>query len=225
MQKIIEKTYNFVHDFHVNDNSGHDFAHIKRVYANAMEILASESNADDFVVKMAVLLHDVDDYKLGGDGNNVKRFLATFDIDGDVINKILATIDAIGFSKSGANPSFETLEMKILSDADKLDAMGAIGICRTIMYGVSKNKQLFVDDIFPIKNITQEQYKSKRKEDTSINHFFDKLLKLKNAMQTDTGKSMAHQRHEFMIDFLHQFFNEQGLDNWNKYLDEYLEHN
>ncbi len=222
MKEKIEKTLDFVSDYHKNDNSGHDFAHVKRVYANALQILEKEDGVDEFVLKMSVLLHDVDDYKLGGDGCQVKTFLSSLKIKEKTMNDILQTIDAIGFSKSGSNSKFATKEMKILSDADRLDAMGAIGICRCIMYGASKNHILFDENIFPIKDITSEQYKTERKENNSINHFFDKLLKLKDTMQTRTGAEIAKDRHEFMIVFLKQFFMEQGLDDWNKYLDNYL---
>ena len=139
------------------------------------------------------------------------------------IDKILNTISAISFSKSGAKPDFETIEMKILSDADKLDAIGAIGICRTIMFGVQNHRPLFDENIFPQADLSKEQYKDlSRKNNNSINHFFDKLLKLKEAMQTEIGKKEAQKRHDFMIKFLKQFFEEQNLPQWQSYLDDYL---
>lgn len=213
MQNLIEKTYQFAKDYHTKDNSGHDFEHIKRVYANVLKLLENEPNADEFIVKMSALLHDVDDHKLNTDDKNTLRFLQSTNLEENKINIILETIGAISFSKSGANPNFKSLEMQLLSDADKLDAMGAIGVCRTIIFDASKNRPLFYSDIFPgTKDIN----------DHAINHFFDKLLKLKGAMQTEVGKAEAQSRHEFMIVFLRQFFNEQKLDNWNKYLDDYL---
>ncbi len=222
MNGLIEKAYKFAEEFHSKDNSGHDFSHIKRVYKNAKEILKSEPSANEQIVLMSALLHDVDDYKMNTGGGNVLKFLSSLNLDEDFISDIVEAIENSSFSKSGGNPNFKSIEMKILSDADKLDTLGAIGICRTIMYGCSKGKDLFDENIFPIKNITLEQYKQVRKEDNSINHFFDKLLKLKGAMQTQTGKKIAKDRHDFMVLFLRNFFNEQGLDNWNEYLDNYL---
>lgn len=213
MEDIIQKTYKFANDYHSRDNTGHDFNHIKRVYANVLKLLKNEPSANEFIVKMAALLHDVDDHKLNTDGKNALRFLQTLNLDSDKIEEILKTANSISFSKSGANPNFETLEMKILSDADKLDAMGAIGICRTIIYGTAKNRTLFDESVFPHNNNT---------DDHAINHFFDKLLKLKGAMQTDAGKTQAQSRHEFMLDFLYQFFDEQKQDNWKSYLDDYV---
>lgn len=213
MQDIIEKTYQFAKEYHTKDNSGHDFEHIQRVYANVLKLIENENMVDEFIVKISALLHDVDDHKLNTDGKNTLRFLQSINLEEEKINFILETIGAISFSKSGANPNFKTLEMKLLSDADKLDAMGAIGICRTIIFGASKNRPLFYDNIFPGSGDVN---------DHAINHFFDKLLKLKGAMQTEVGKLEAQNRHEFMIAFLRQFFEEQKLDKWKQYLDDYI---
>lgn len=222
-ENLLEKTYNFAKQHHLRDNSGHDFSHIKRVYENACLLLKNETFADAFIVKMSALLHDVDDYKLKTDGNNTVKFLQSLNIANETIDKILTTINAISFSKSGAKPDFETIEMKILSDADKLDAIGAVGICRVIIFGTQNGRPLFDENIFPQNNLSKEQYKDlNRKENNSINHFFDKLLKLKNAMQTEVGKKEAQKRHAFMINFLKQFFEEQNLPEWQNYLDDYL---
>lgn len=222
MEKIIKNTYSFAEQYHSNDKSGHDFTHIKRVYNNAINILKYEKQADYFIVVMSALLHDVDDRKLNTDGKNTLRFLETLNLDNKVIKEILKTIDAISFSKNINNPNLETLEMKIVSDSDKLDAIGAVGICRTLIYGASKQNCFFDEKIFPIENITKEQYLANDKENTSINHFFDKLLKLKSLMKTETGKQIAEKRHDFMILFLQQFFEEQNLDNWSNYLNNYI---
>ena len=223
-ESIIDLTYNFAKKYHSQDNSGHDFEHIKRVYSNACLLLKQTPQCNEFVVKMSALLHDVDDRKLGTDGNNTLKFLQTLDMDEVIIKQILDTINAISFSKSGDNPNFLTVEMKLLSDADKLDAIGAIGICRAIMFGTSRNAKFFDENIFPQTNLTKDEYKDlTRTSNNTINHFFDKLLKLKDAMKTDIGKKEAQKRHEFMILFLEQFFQENNLPEWQKYLNQYLE--
>lgn len=222
--QLIEKTYEFVRDYHSNDFSGHDFEHIKRVYANAGILLEDNKDADEFILKMSVLLHDVDDYKLKTDGTNALNFLESLDLDKSIINEILNTINAIGFSENLDNSKLTTAEMKLLSDADKLDASGAIGICRTIMFGCANKNTFFDEHVFPKEYLTKEEYKDlSRKENNSINHFFDKLLKLKNLMQTPVGKKEAQKRHDFMVLFLRQFFQEQNLKNWEKFLDDYIQ--
>lgn len=224
MEKIIEKTYQFAQHYHENDTSGHDFEHIKRVFYNAQKLLDKTQKADPFIVKMSALLHDIDDHKMKTDGTVAKTFLQTLDLPDQTITQILQTIDAISFSKSGSKPHFQTNEQKLLSDADKLDALGAIGICRTIQFATQNKFPLFDETIFPEQNLTREKYKDlTRKTNTSINHFFDKLLKLHSAMQTPAGKKEAQKRHQFMILFLKQFFMEQNALEWLNYLDRYLE--
>ena len=212
--EIINMTYKFAEEYHASDNSGHDFEHIKRVYANVNKLLESEKNANNFIVKMSALLHDVDDHKLNTDGKNTERFLRKIRIENKIIDKILETIGAISFSKSGCNPNFKTLEMKLLSDADKLDAMGAIGICRAICFGNSRQQPLFNSNEFPCAENNKKHV---------INHFFEKLLQLKKAMQTEVGKKEADSRHQFMVSFLYQFFEEQKQDDWKEYLKNYLD--
>ena len=223
-EKLLKQAYDFAQDFHKSDTSGHDFEHIKRVYANACLLLKETPEVNIFILKMSVLLHDIDDRKLNGDGQNTLRFLKSLSLEQSTIDTILSTIEAISFSKGLANPQLETIEMKLLYDADKLDALGAIGICRTIMFGTSSQKPLFKENIFPQENLSKEDYKNmERKENHSINHFFDKLLKLKDTMQTETGKKEGLKRHNYMVGFLQQFFQEQNLNEWQKYLDNYLE--
>ncbi len=226
MEHIIDKTYEFAKNFHARDHSGHDFDHIKRVYFNAQKILETEPEADSFIVLMSALLHDIDDHKMGTDGNETQRFLSALDLDKQTIHKILSTVCAIGFSKSGAAPEFETLEQKIVSDADKLDAMGTMGILRTIQFSITINRPLFNRDIFPEENLTPAVYNDmNRATNTAINHFFDKLLKLKNALQTESGKALGQQRHAFMVDFLRHFFAENNCPDWQDYLTAYLQKN
>lgn len=214
-EEILSKTYQFAKEYHSKDNSGHDFEHIKRVYANMNTLLDNEPKADAFICKMSALLHDVDDHKLKTDGKVAERFLNTLGLDKEIISAILKTINAISFSKSGANPNFETIEMKLLSDADKLDAMGAIGICRALNFGFFYNRPIFNENEFPGQENNDNQH--------TINHFFAKLLRLKGAMQTGVGKKEALKRHKFMVEFLEEFFAEQNLDNWQTFLKKYLE--
>ena len=211
---IINMTYKFAEEYHASDNSGHDFEHIKRVYANVNKLLESEKNANNFIAKMSALLHDVDDHKLNTDGKNTERFLRKIGLENKIIDQILETIGAISFSQSGCNPNFKTLEMKLLSDADKLDAMVAIGICRAICFGNSRQQPLFNSKEFPCAENNKKHV---------INHFFEKLLQLKKAMQTEVGKKEADNRHQFMISFLYQFFEEQKQDDWKEYLKNYLD--
>lgn len=220
---LLKQTYDFANKYHSQDCSGHDFEHIKRVYANVSLLLSEMPHCNVFVVKMSALLHDIDDHKLCTDGKNALRFLQGLKLERNVVDEILSTISAIGFSTSRSNPNFSTIEMKLLSDADKLDAIGAIGVCRTIMFGACHNTPLFNANIFPNENLSKDEYKNISREDNnSINHFFDKLLKLKNAMQTEIGKKEAQKRHDFMVTFLNQFFKEQNLEDWQNYLNNYL---
>lgn len=212
-EEILNKTYQFAKEYHSRDNSGHDFGHIKRVYSNINMLLDDKQNADVFICKMSALLHDVDDHKMNTDGKVVDRFLHSLNLDENTICTILKTIDAIGFSKSGANPHFDTLEMKLLSDADKLDAMGAIGICRALSFAVSRHQPLFNEDEFPSLDNSKKHM---------INHFFEKLLLLREAMQTEAGRKEANKRHKFMLEFLQQFFEEQNLDSWKIFLNDYI---
>lgn len=223
-ENILKQTYDFAKNYHLEECSGHDFEHIKRVYANSCLLLNETPEANDFIVKMSALLHDIDDHKLKTDGKNALRFLRNLNLEKELIDEILSTIDAIGFASSGSNPDFKTIEMKLLFDADKLDAIGAIGICRAILFGAWSNRPLFDENIFPKNNLSKEEYKNlSREENHTINHFFDKLLKLQNAMQTETGQKEALKRHDFMVAFLRQFFEEQNLKNWQEYLGNYLE--
>ena len=220
---MINKALEFAKECHGGDCSGHDYEHINRVVENAKRILEFEKKADEDVVLLSAILHDVDDYKLGENKGNLERFFNENDVDEVIRGKVKNVIENISFSKSGENPEFSLLEQKIVSDADKLDAMGAIGVCRTIMYSVATNRALFCDDELPIEGLSKEEYKNKdRKGNHSINHFFDKLLKLKGAMQTNAGKVEAEKRHRFMVMFLREFFDEVDASNkWGEILNNF----
>lgn len=225
-KELIAKAYEFAKQQHQGEKSGHDFEHIKRVFANAKTLLRKEPRADKFIVEMSALLHDIDDRKLNPGGNKAEMFLRELGLDEKAVNTIIETIASIDFATTGSHPRLKTIEMKLLFDSDKLDAIGAIGICRAVLFGSWVQRPLFEADCFPKKDLTAEEYKDlNRKENNSINHFFDKLLKLKNAMQTETGRTEAQKRHKTMVKFLYEFFREQGLREWIAYLTAFEQEN
>lgn len=223
MNNIVEKSLEFAKRCHSGDNSGHDFEHVLRVLHNAEVILKEETGCDITAVKMAAILHDVDDYKLDKNGHKVEAFLQENCEDKQLRSKVKKIVETISFSSSGSNPNFDMIEQKIVSDADKLDAMGAMGVCRAVIYSAVTNRVLFDNNELPRDNLSKEEYKDKtRKGNHTINHFFDKLLKLKGAMQTETGKIEAQKRHDFMISFLEQFFSEVKADKcWFDLLEQF----
>ena len=187
------------------------------------KILKTEPTADNFLVEMSAILHDVDDFKMGGDGKNVDRWLDKIKLQKDLSERILKITKNIGYGTSGENPKFEDIETKIVYDSDKLDSIGAIGIARVFAFSGSHACPIFVPNIFPEKHFDISQYKNvNRKENTAINHFFDKLLRLKNIMQTKEGKKEAIKRHEIMIKFLKDFFEEQDLKDWQNFMDDFI---
>lgn len=209
-----------------SDNSGHGINHINNVISLSNELSMNISCNKDIVYLIA-LLHDVDDYKLVGINNsnefsNAKKLLNQYITDKDIINKVLTGIKEIGYSKrlEGIMPS--SIEAMIVSDSDMLDAMGANGIIRSIEYNTSKHRQIFNKDLYPTINMNSLEYKNKN-DSTMINHVFEKLLKLKEMMLTDKGRELAIERDKFMISFLYQYFKELNLNDWIKYLDEYIE--
>lgn len=214
---IIAEVKDYVKSHHAHDYSGHDFEHVKRVVHLAHKILAHEPQADAFIVELAAWLHDVDDYKLGnGDTNNAQKLLQKLVVPDDVIGQIITAVDSIGFSKTGYNPQLPTLEAKILYDADKLDAIGASGIARTLAYGGNKCRPLFLPEILPPETLDLDAYRQNAisGNNHSIIHFFEKLLRLSALMQTKTGQQLAQQRQKLMIIYLENFFIEQDLTDW-----------
>ncbi len=185
--KIIESAFEYIEALFANDCGGHDADHSKRVYHNAMMIAETEPECDLFVVQLAALLHDVDDHKLFYTQNNAnaRHFLYLHQVEDHLIETICKLIQGISFSQNrGHRP--DTLEGQIVQDADRLDAIGAIGIARTFAYGGHKNR--------PISSTVQ--------------HFYDKLLLLKDEMNTDEGKRIALHRHQLMENFLDELHHE-----------------
>ncbi|MDE5669986.1 MAG: HD domain-containing protein [Eubacterium sp.] len=198
MSQFIDYAINFVKDFFKNDASGHDCYHTIRVYMLAKKI-AERENADTELTSIIALLHDVDDCKLVGEDSksykNAKNFLVKNQIDEDKIQLICNEISKISFKGTGKNTP-DTLEGKIAQDADRLDALGAIGIARTFAYGGSRNRAMYL----PQEN---ENYQS-----SSIAHFYDKLLKLPDLMNTAEARYIAIQRTQYLKEFLNEFYDE-----------------
>lgn len=210
-QELVEATKVFVKQQLENAEGGHDWFHTIRVFNNA-KLIAKGENVDDLVVALGALLHDIADSKFhDGDetiGPRVAReFLFEHNVDSSVIEHVVKIIENISFNKSlEAGEKFTSLELQVVQDADRLDAIGAIGIARCFNYGGFKNRKMFDPDIQPNLNMTKEEYKKSKAP--TINHFYEKLLLLKDKMNTKTGKRIAKERHKYMEEFLDQFYAE-----------------
>lgn len=190
------------------DSSGHDWWHIARV-VGAARTIAEHEKADRFVCELAALLHDVADDKLHADPTaaeeELKQWLMLSGMGEEVMAHVLEIIGTMSF-KGGQRPPMRTLEGRVVQDADRLDAIGAVGISRVFAYSGWKGRPIHNPNVKPREQLTAEQYRSG--EDTGINHFYEKLLKLKDLMNTDYARHMAIQRHRFMEQYLVQFYME-----------------
>jgi len=220
-QEIIKKTETFVKETLSEDSTGHDWWHIYRV-RNLSKRIALHEGADIFIVELAALLHDIGDYKFfQGDEEagavKVRGWLSSLEISPLLIDKIVGITSQISFmhtlpdkskEKGKKNSTTPTIskELMAVTDADRLDAMGAIGIARAFTYGGFFNRPIYDPNTKPSKFITKEEYKTT--EAPSINHFYEKLLKLKDMMYTPLGRKMAKRRHRFLNLYLKQFFKE-----------------
>jgi len=207
---IFEKTKLFVKEKLQNIESGHDWFHIERVYNNA-NLIAKNEICDSKVVKLAALLHDIADSKFNNGDETIgpetaKLFLEKENVEKQTIDHIVKIIENISFKGGNFEQKFNSIELQIVQDADRLDAIGAIGIARTFNYGGFKNRQIYDPNISPNLKMSKEEYK--KSEAPTINHFYEKLLLLKDKMNTETGKKMAQNRHDFMDLFLNQFYHE-----------------
>lgn len=208
MENIIDKTIEYVKDFFEKDFSGHDFYHTLRVY-NLAKYITKFEECDIELVYLGALLHDVDDYKLVGKEKepfyNAKTFLKSLGYSNKKIEQICHIISQVSFKgKDTVVP--DTIEGKIVQDADRLDAIGAIGIGRTFAYGGSHKIPMHIPNMEYKENMSAEEYYEN--VGTTINHFYEKLLKLKDLMNTETAKNMAKHRHEYMQEFLKEFYDE-----------------
>jgi uncharacterized protein len=209
-QIIIQQTCEFVKNELAEAEAGHDWSHIERVWKNAKKIAAKE-NVDLFTVELAALLHDIADSKFHDGNENIGpekaiAFLSSLNVDSEVIEHVEQIIRNISFKGGNFERDFDSLELQVVQDADRLDAMGAIGIARTFHYGGYKNREIYNAEIPPQLNLTKEEYKASTSP--TINHFYEKLLLLSDKMNTETGKKIAKKRHDFMVHFLAQFYAE-----------------
>ena len=205
MIELIDKIKETVQTVYNNFDASHDFQHIERVYQNAEVLLLSEPTADKEVVRLAVLLHDVSDKKYADSKEAEDRLIEGLPLAEDKKQHIRDVIASVSFSGGNELPA-TTIEAKIVRDADRLDAIGAIGIARTFAYGGAKGRKLYDAEEEARLEMTEEEYYGKNT--SSVTHFYEKLLLLKDMMVTEKGKEMAKERHEFMVAFLQQLKNE-----------------
>ena len=209
---LIDNTILFVKQKLENAEGGHDWFHIERVYKNAL-LIAKEEVCSLEIVKLGALLHDIADSKFNNGDESVgprvaREFLESQKVDEEIIIHVINIIENISFKGGNFEKKFNSTELQIVQDADRLDAIGAIGIARTFNYGGFKNRLLYNPEILPNLNMDKEEYKNN--ESPTLNHFYEKLLLLKDKMKTQTGKKIAQERHLFMEVFLEQFYEE-----WN----------
>ena len=212
---IVIQTADFMKSELTGEGSGHDWWHVYRVWKNAVQI-AKHEEVDLFVVELAALLHDIADWKFN-DGNEeigpqlAREWLESLNVDEIEISNVCQIIQDISFKGSGVITNMKTPEGNIVQDADRLDAMGAIGIGRVFAYGGSKGREMYNPELLPEKHDSFEQYKNS--QGSSINHFYEKLLLLKELMNTETAKKIAEKRHVVMVNFLDDFYQEwEGIE-------------
>lgn len=210
MQHIIDQTINFVKKTLANAEAGHDWFHIERVYKTAQHINANEK-ADELIVALAALLHDIADSKFNEGDEEIGPqkagdFLESVGVGTNIINEVKLIIKNLSYKASLGEINYFSNELNVVQDADRLDAIGAIGIARAFTYGGFKNRVLYDPEIKPLLQMSKEEYKNTTAP--TINHFYEKLLLLKDLMKTETGKMMAQQRHDFMLTYLDQFYQE-----------------
>lgn len=211
-QEIIETTVAYVKHTLSGSESGHNWFHIERVWRNAKLIAASEP-VDLLVTELAALLHDIADSKFHHGNEEIgpataKAFLQTLPIETAIQDHVVNIVANISFKGGNHDQTFHSPELSVVQDADRLDAIGAIGITRAFHYGGYKNREIYDPAVAPDLNMTKEAYKNSTAP--TINHFYEKLLLLKDRMNTETGKKLALERHLFMEKFLNQFYRE-----WN----------
>lgn len=212
MMSLIKNTISFVKEKLENAEGGHDWFHIERVYKNSL-LIAKEEDCDLIVVQLGALLHDIADSKFHGGDETVgprtaRTFLESQNVEESIIQHVINIIENISFKGGNFEKKFNSKELEIVQDADRLDAIGAIGIARCFNYGGFKNRSLYNPEIEPKLNMSKEEYKNSNSP--TLNHFYEKLLLLKDKMNTPTGRKIAEARHQYMEDFLSQF-----LAEWN----------
>lgn len=222
---MIEQVKEKVNELLNKDNSGHGMEHINRVLDLSLKFAEKEAG-NEIIVSLIALLHDVDDYKLFGMDNaenliNAKKIMRECNVDESMQEQVCFALNNIGYSKrlKGCCPT--TLEGKIVSDADMCDALGANGILRVYTYSMKNGKPFFNKDVFPIEDMTAEEY-TRKCADSSVCHMFEKILKLKDLMLTESEKEEAKSRYQIIVDFLYHLFDEENVPEWTEYLNEFL---
>jgi len=208
-QEIIENTVEYLQQQFAGEGTGHDWFHIERVWKLSRQIAEREGEMDLFVVEMGALLHDIADHKFHDGDETIgpkkaREYLSQFDIDKKQIDSIVQIVEEISFKGMGVPTPMSTHEGAIVQDADRLDAIGAIGVARTFAYGGSKNRPIYDPNVKPICHTSFAAYKTSTAP--TINHFYEKLLTLRDKMNTETGKKEAKRRHDFMELFLQNFY-------------------
>ncbi len=211
-EEQIKKTVIFVKETLENAEGGHDWFHIERVYKNAL-LIAKNENVDTFIASLGALLHDIGDSKFHNGDETVgpriaREFLFKLNVDSSIIEHVVNIIENISFKGGNEAQKFKSPELDVVQDADRLDAIGAVGIARCFNYGGFKNRALYNPEIKPNLNMSKAEYKASNAP--TINHFHEKLLLLKDRMNTKSGKKIAAKRHDYMLVFLDQFNKE-----WN----------
>ena len=207
---LLQATTAFVKQQLANAEGGHDWFHILRVYNNSL-LIAKTENCNIEVVQLSALLHDIADSKFHDGDENIgpktaRKFLESQNVAIETIDHVVKIIENISFKGGHKNSNFNSIELQIVQDADRLDAIGAVGIARTFNYGGFKNREIYNPEIKPNLSMSKDEYKNNVAP--TINHFYEKLLLLKDKMNTETGKKLAQERHDFMEVFLDQFYKE-----------------
>jgi uncharacterized protein len=206
-EQIIKQSAAYVRSELGEDATGHDWYHVDRVRRNALHICHQEQAGDPFIIEMAALLHDIPDEKLNESAeagrNKLDLFFQSIELPKDAQNAIVQIIESISY-KGGKKTELKSIEAKIVQDADRLDAIGAIGIARAFAYGGKKGQPIYDPTVNVREEMSLEEYR--KGKSTSIHHFYEKLLKLKDLLNTDTAKEIAENRHQVMEQFLEQFY-------------------
>ena len=207
---LLQATTTFVKQQLANAEGGHDWFHILRVYNNSL-LIGKTENCNIEVVQLSALLHDIADSKFHDGDENIgpktaRKFLESQNVAIETIDHVVKIIENISFKGGHKHSNFNSIELQIVQDADRLDAIGAVGIARTFNYGGFKNREIYNPEIKPNLSMSKDEYKNNVAP--TINHFYEKLLLLKDKMNTETGKKLAQERHDFMEVFLEQFYKE-----------------
>ena len=210
-ETFVDAASNIAKQFHSSDTTGHYWWHVWRVW-NLAKHIAQREGANILEVELAALLHDMDDHKIdGADGENLpnaRKTLLQLNVDAELVEKVIGIIKQVSFKGANVDTTPSSLEACVVQDADRLDAIGAIGVARAFAYGGSKNREIYNPEEKPTLHGSFEDYKSSK--GSTLNHFYEKLLLLKDKLNTNTAKEIAIERHSYMVRFVEQF-----LDEWN----------